>query len=169
MRHVYSSCCEHALPLLQASSNVVLQTLCIHCLAHACNAMLQTLLSAMQCDSVLEATRLGRPVEHSVIDKIRACSSTPNKAVDFFTHLLHPTPRHRLNATAALHHPYLANCLHLMRTGQQPDQALPHVLIDENTPMPLRKTFERLLRHGALREAMPSVPCHNPACIRQGN
>ncbi len=86
--------------------------------------MSQTLLSAMQCDSVLKATRLGRPVEHSIIDKIRACSSTPNKAVDFFTRLLHPAPRCRLNATAALHHPYLANCLHLMRTGQQPDSSL---------------------------------------------
>ena len=76
--------------------------------------------SVMQCCAVEEASRLGQPVRHSIIDKIRACSSTPNDAVDFFTHMLHPNPRRRLSATAALHHPYLAECLHFMTTGQQP-------------------------------------------------
>ena len=34
--------------------------------------------------------------------------------------MLHPNPGRRLSATAALHHPYLAECLHFMTTGQQP-------------------------------------------------
>lgn len=72
------------------------------------------------CCAVEEASRLGQPVRHTIIDRIRACSSTPNDAVDFFTHMLHPNPGRRLSATAALHHPYLAECLHFMTTGQQP-------------------------------------------------
>jgi len=77
-------------------------------------------LLVMQCCAVEEASRLGQPVRHSIIDKIRDCSSTPNDAVDFFTHMLHPDPRLRFSATAGLHQPYLAKCLHFMTTGQPP-------------------------------------------------
>jgi len=84
------------------------------------SSILTLSLLVMQCCAVEEASRLGQPVRHSIIDKIRACSSTPNDAVDFFTHMLHPDPRLRFSATAALHQPYLARCLHFMTTGQPP-------------------------------------------------
>ncbi len=84
------------------------------------SSILTLSLLVMQCCAVEEASRLGPPVRHSIIDKIRACSSTPNDAVDFFTHMLHPDPRLRFSATAALHQPYLARCLHFMTAGQQP-------------------------------------------------
>jgi len=41
------------------------------------------------------------PVEHPLVDRIRACSSTPNDAADFFTHLLHPIAELRLTTVEA--------------------------------------------------------------------
>ncbi len=64
-------------------------------------------------------------VDHPIIDRIRGCSSTPNDAVDFFTHLFHPCPCHRLTTTAALHHPYLAACLRQMRHDVHATNQLP--------------------------------------------
>ncbi len=117
--------CLHA--YIQAASQSALLSVAISVIAivysHSESGMCRTVtpwLLVMQCCAVEEASRLGQSVRHSIIDKIRACSSTPNDAVDFFTHMLHPDPRLRFSATAALHQPYLARCLHFMTTGQPP-------------------------------------------------
>ena len=47
-------------------------------------------------------------VEHPLLDKVRACSSHPDEAADFFLHLLHPFPIHRMSSEAQAH-PYLAD------------------------------------------------------------
>lgn len=73
----------------------------------------ESMLYAQQswCNAVFEAINCNWEVEHPIIDKIRVCSSTPNMAIDFCTHLLHPIPEMRLTTTAALHHPYLVQLL----------------------------------------------------------
>ena len=58
-------------------------------------------------------------VQHSVLDQIRSCSSTPDEAVDFFTRILHPDERMRPTATQALEHPYIRRCAAQMRAYQQ--------------------------------------------------
>ena len=65
----------------------------------------------LQVQVVIASMEAERPVDHPIIDKIRACSATPNDDVDFFTHLFHPVPHLRLTAVAAKHHVYLAGCL----------------------------------------------------------
>lgn len=54
------------------------------------------------------ALRAGRPlrVEHPLLDKVKACSSDPDMAADFFTWMLSPYDTWRLGL-AARDHPYL--------------------------------------------------------------
>ena len=42
----------------------------------------------MQADAVSLAEREGGPVQHPILDKVRAAASSPH-AVDFFTRMLH--------------------------------------------------------------------------------
>ncbi|KAL3159711.1 hypothetical protein ABBQ38_010117 [Trebouxia sp. C0009 RCD-2024] len=69
--------------------------------------------------AIIAATDFDRPVDHPVIDKIRACSACPNDAVDFFVHLFHILPELRLSAAAAQHHRYLAGALAQMQRDTQ--------------------------------------------------
>ena len=81
----------------------------------------------MQMNVVLIAMLCWKLVVHLIIDKIRDCTTMPNLALDFFTHLMHPCPTCRLTATAALHHPYHSASLLHMRSPTVPMP--PHCLV----------------------------------------
>ncbi|KAL3149894.1 CBL-interacting protein kinase [Trebouxia sp. C0009 RCD-2024] len=57
----------------------------------------------------------GEAVQHSILDNIRRCSSTPDEAVSFFTKILHPVKQLRPSARQALEHPYIRRCAEEMR------------------------------------------------------
>lgn len=50
-----------------------------------------------------------------MLDRVRACSTTPDDAVDFFTRMLHPVPDQRLTTNQALEHSYLLPCVRQMQ------------------------------------------------------
>ena len=52
------------------------------------------------------AETAGIPVSHPIIDKIRACSSTPDLAADFFLCLLRSEASNRATAVSIVTHPY---------------------------------------------------------------
>ncbi len=84
------------------------------------------------------------PVQHPLIDRIRACSSTPNDAADFFTHLLHPTPKLRLTTVEALHHPYMISCFkHMQCDNQAP--GCPPVSLEEEAPAAQHRSVLRAI------------------------
>ncbi|KAL0051930.1 hypothetical protein WJX82_004696 [Trebouxia sp. C0006] len=56
--------------------------------------------------SVHSAETAGIPVSHPIIDKIRACSSTPDLAADFFLCLLRSEASNRATAVSIVTHPY---------------------------------------------------------------
>ena len=76
----------------------------------------------MQVKAVFTAERTGLPVEHPLLDSVRACSTTPDAAADFFSAVLHPTATKRLTAQQALEHVYLRHCVSQMQMSQ-PAQA----------------------------------------------
>ena len=56
-------------------------------------------------------------VEHPLLDRVRACSSTPDAAAAFFTAMLHPEPSARMTSQQALTHPYLRACVQQMQAS----------------------------------------------------
>lgn len=101
------------------------------------------------------------PVDHPMIDKIRASSCTPNDAVDFFTHIFHPVPRLRFTAVAARHHVYLAECLaqmqHDVQAACQPQASL-HTDARAAERMPPIRRLSRvfgMVKHAAASIANP--------------
>ena len=69
-------------------------------------AQLTTPVCCLQEKSVHSAETAGIPVSHPIIDKIRACSSTPDLAADFFLCLLRPEASNRATAVSIVTHPY---------------------------------------------------------------
>lgn len=65
-----------------------------------------------------EATQT--PAEHPILSQVRACSTTPEAAVSFFTAILHPKPSARLTCLQALDHPYLKQYVHQMQDHYHP-------------------------------------------------
>ena len=61
------------------------------------------------------AERSQTAVQHPMMTRIRACSTTPDAAASFFTAILHPKPSARLTSLQALQHPYLRQCVHQMQ------------------------------------------------------
>ena len=57
----------------------------------------------MQEDVVVAASKKDGVVEHPLLDKVRACSSNPDDAADFFLQLLHPYPLCRMSVEAQAH------------------------------------------------------------------
>ena len=62
---------------------------------------------------VLAAVRGERLIEHPLVDKVRACSSNPDKAAFFFTQLLSPIPTWRLSLDVRAD-PYLVDTFNKM-------------------------------------------------------
>ena len=73
----------------------------------------------MQVTAFARTERTGLPVRHRLLDKVRACSTTPDAAADFFSAVLHPTASKRLTAQQALEHVYLRHCVSQMQKIQQ--------------------------------------------------
>ena len=69
-------------------------------------AQLTTLVCCLQEQAVHSAEAAGIPVSHPMIDRIRACSSTPDLAADFFLCLLCPEASNRATAVSMGSHPY---------------------------------------------------------------
>jgi hypothetical protein len=69
-------------------------------------AQLTTPVCCLQEKSVHSAETAGIPVSHPIIDKIRACSSTPDLAADFFLCLLRSEASNRATAVSIVTHPY---------------------------------------------------------------
>ena len=63
-------------------------------------------LRHVQEDVVIAASEGNGVVEHPLLDKVRACSSNPDAAADFFLQLLHPFAIGRMSVEAQ-YHPYL--------------------------------------------------------------
>ena len=61
----------------------------------------------MQAQKVRYAESANEPVDHPLLDKVRACSANPDDAADFFLQMLHPEPARRLPSVGAPH-PYIA-------------------------------------------------------------
>ena len=70
-----------------------------------------------QVESVRRAEENHTDVDHPLLDNVRACSSTPSAAADFFCSILHPSPTARLTSAQALEHPYLRRCVHQMQAS----------------------------------------------------
>ncbi|KAA6424392.1 MAG: CPK related kinase 1 [Trebouxia sp. A1-2] len=70
--------------------------------------------------AVLLAEATQTPAEHPILSQVRACSTTPEAAVSFFTAILHPKPSARLTSLQALDHPYLKQCVHQMQDDCHP-------------------------------------------------
>ncbi|DBB10202.1 hypothetical protein WJX82_003503 [Trebouxia sp. C0006] len=70
--------------------------------------------------AVLLAEATQTPAEHPILSQVRACSTTPEAAVSFFTAILHPKPSARLTSLQALDHPYLKQCVHQMQDHYHP-------------------------------------------------
>jgi len=127
----------------------------------------------LQTQAVIKAMRAERPVEHPLIDKIRACSSTPNDAADFFTHLLHPLAELRLATVEALHHPYMISCFKHMQCDSQAPSCQP-VNLDEEAPAARRRSVLRAvgnqmrMPHAVrlVRQAA-GIAARRASCIRQ--
>ena len=66
------------------------------------------------------ADREQTAVQHPMLTRIRACSTTPDAAASFFTAVLHPKPSARLTGLQALEHPYLRQCVHQMQDHYHP-------------------------------------------------
>lgn len=96
----------------------------------------------LQTEAVITAMTSESPVEHPLIDRIRDCSSTPNHAADFFTHLLHPIPKLRLTTFEALQHPYMVSCFKHMQCDSQAPGCLP-VHLHEEAPAAQRRSVLR--------------------------
>ena len=77
------------------------------------------LLVCLQIAAVRHAKEKGVAVSHTLLDNVRACSSTPDAAVAFFCAVLNPSPTARLSSTQALHHPYLRCAVHQMQASYQ--------------------------------------------------
>ncbi|KAL3159449.1 hypothetical protein ABBQ38_009875 [Trebouxia sp. C0009 RCD-2024] len=73
----------------------------------------------LQKAAVEAAERDREPVSHPLLDQVRACSTTPNAAANFFTAFLHPKPSARLTSAQALQHPYLRRCVSQMQKAQR--------------------------------------------------
>ncbi len=69
-------------------------------------AQLTTPICCLQEQAVHSAEAAGIPVSHPIIDRIRACSSTPDLAADFFLCLLCPEASNRATAVNMRNHPY---------------------------------------------------------------
>ena len=69
-------------------------------------AQLTTPVCYLQEEAVHSAQAAGIPVSHPIIDRIRACSSTPDLAADFFLCLLCPEASNRDTAVSMRSHPY---------------------------------------------------------------
>lgn len=67
----------------------------------------------MQVDAFLSALQAGTEIHHSIMTKIRSCSSRPTEAVHFFTSMLHPLPHCRPSALTA------GSLLYLSETSMQ--------------------------------------------------
>ena len=74
----------------------------------------------LQTKAVLLAEATQTPAEHPILSQVRACSTTPEAAVSFFTAILHPKPSARLTSLQALDHPYLKQCVHQMQDHYHP-------------------------------------------------
>jgi len=96
----------------------------------------------LQTQAVIAAMSWESPVEHPLVDRIRACSSTPNDAADFFTHLLHPIAELRLTTVEALHHPYMISCFKHMQCDRQAPSC-PPVNLDEEARAAQRRSVLR--------------------------
>ena len=57
----------------------------------------------------------GQQIQHAMIDRLRACSTDTDAAVEFFTCAFDPEPATRLTAAEALEHPYLLEYVRCMR------------------------------------------------------
>lgn len=77
------------------------------------------LLVCLQIVSVRRAKENGVPVSHTLLDNVRACSSTPDAAGAFFCAVLNPSPTARLTSSQALNHPYLRCAVHQMQASYQ--------------------------------------------------
>lgn len=74
-------------------------------------------LLCLQVKSVRLAEGNNTAVDHPLLDKARAFSSTPNAAASFFSAILHPSPTKRLTSAQALQHPYLRRCVQQMQAS----------------------------------------------------
>ena len=74
----------------------------------------------LQTKAVLLAEATQTPAEHPILSQVRACSTTPEAAVSFFTAILHPKPSARLTSLQALDHPYIRQCVHQMQDHYHP-------------------------------------------------
>ncbi len=80
-----------------------------------------TMLSlVLQINAVTAAEVNQTAVEHPLLSQVRACSTTPEAAVSFFTAILHPKPSARLTSVQALDHPYIRQCVHQMQDHYHP-------------------------------------------------
>ncbi|KAL3159446.1 Immunoglobulin [Trebouxia sp. C0009 RCD-2024] len=61
-------------------------------------------------------------VNHPLLDKVRAFSSTPDAAASFFAAIMHPSPTKRLTSIQALQHPYLRRCVQQMQASYSASQ-----------------------------------------------
>ena len=77
----------------------------------------------------MAASKKDGVVEHPLLDKVRACSSNPDDAADFFLQLLHPYPLCRMSVEAQAH-PYLAETSSKMQAycKSAPLMTLPYAL-----------------------------------------
>ena len=78
------------------------------------------LLLVLQINAVTSAEANQTSVEHPMLSQVRACSTTPEAAVSFFTAILHPKPSARLTSLQALDHPYIRQCVHQMQDHYNP-------------------------------------------------
>ena len=83
-------------------------------------AICSTLMFCLQTKAVLLAEATQTPAEHRILSQVRACSTTPEAAVSFFTAILHPKPSARLTSLQALDHPYIRQCVHQMQDHYHP-------------------------------------------------
>lgn len=98
------------------STNIMVLEVLYIC-QHQQNCKLMTSLVCSQVKSVRRAEENGVPVDHPLLDNVRACSSTPHAAAAFFSAVLHPSPTSRLTSAQALQHPYLRRCVAQMKAS----------------------------------------------------
>ena len=72
----------------------------------------------MQVRAVQVAEKNGVPIKHRLLETVRACSTTPDAAADFFSAVLHPDSNKRLTGQQALDHLYLRRCVAQMQDFQ---------------------------------------------------
>ena len=89
--------------------------------------MLTHLSMSLQANAIGEAEQTGQPLDHPLAAAIRAASSSPDLAVDFFTLMLHPDPARRLSMQTATQHAYVQAAVSQVLTTHSSQEAVEQI------------------------------------------